>query len=537
MVLHMLNLAVLGAATTTIAPDVIGDFQHSILWGLIIGAILAFVLGFGMGANDVSNAFGTSVGSKVLTMKQAYILATIFETLGAVLVGYNVTDTMRKGVVDIEVYASEPKTLFLGQIAILGGCSAWLMIATFAELPVSTTQSVVGATVGFSMVCRGFAGIQWSEILRIVISWFASPLFSGTISGLLYILLDIVVLRRKHPLENGLRALPYFYFACIAFNTFAVSYQGSKILHLASVPLWLAFVLSFVIGLVAALLVHFVMRPRLESWIHRRHTVASIRGSMKRSGTVLKHSVAPTDDIEGSYVIEKSKENGKDSAIENGIVQEKKEVIIDHQELPNTEEDACETYVPQPLEWTVRGFFSWLLPARERKEDPKTLKLFSSIQVFTACFAGFGHGANDVSNAIAPLTALLAIYQEMSVRQESPTPIYVLLYGVLAICIGLCILGHKVIKTVGQRMSDIHPASGFTIEFGAAVTALCASKIGLPISTTHCLVGSVVSVGCVKAGEGIRWSIFRNIVFSWLVTLPVSALIAAGIMLLLKLFV
>lgn len=80
---------------------------------------------------------------------------------------------------------------------------------------------------------------------------------------------------------------------------------------------------------------------------------------------------------------------------------------------------------------------------------------------------------------------------------------------------GLCVLGHKVIKTVGQRMSHIHPASGFTIEFGAAVTALCASKIGLPISTTHCLVGSVVSVGCVKAGEGIRWSIFRNIVFSW----------------------
>uniref|UniRef100_A0A914QVL0 Phosphate transporter n=1 Tax=Panagrolaimus davidi TaxID=227884 RepID=A0A914QVL0_9BILA len=182
-----------------------------------------------------------------------------------------------------------------------------------------------------------------------------------------------------------------------------------------------------------------------------------------------------------------------------------------------------------------RGFVAWLFPVRDRIEDAKTLKLFGSIQVFTACFAGFAHGANDVSNAVAPLAAIWAIYHDMNVEQKGETPIYVLLFGVFAIVVGLWILGHRVIRTVGEDMSEIHPASGFCIEFGAAVTALCASKVGLPISTTHCLVGSVVSVGTVKSGEGIDWKLFRNVALSWIVTLPVSGVISALIMLLMKL--
>ncbi|KAK6109434.1 Phosphate transporter family protein [Brugia pahangi] len=405
-----------------------------------------------MGANDVANAFGTSVGSKVLSLRKAYILAIIFESLGALFIGYNVTDTMRKSVINLNLYKNAPEELLVGQVAILAGCSTWLLIATFAQLPVSTTHSITGATVGFGLIMKGTEGIHWWKILNIVASWIISPLLSGIVSSVLYIIVDFTVIRRKNPFECGLRVLPYFYWFCIAFNTFAISFQGSKILHLAKLPLWLCLLISAAIATVVAFAIHFLMVPKLRKWIE-----------------------------------------------------------------------------------TLKHFVQWFLPDKKHQPDSRTTLVFGSIQAFTACFEGFAHGANDVANAIAPLAALLSIYAEMDVQQNDETPIWVLAYGVLAICVGLVLLGHKVIRTVGSEMSNINPASGFTIEFGAAVTALLASKAGLPISTTHCLVGSVVAVGVVKSrSAGVRWSIFRNIFLSWVVTLPASGIVAAGSMLLMK---
>ncbi|KAK0426963.1 hypothetical protein QR680_009992 [Steinernema hermaphroditum] len=483
--------------TTTMSIEA---FQSSLLWALIVGAALAFILGFGMGANDVSNSFGTSVGSGVLSLRNAFILACIFETLGAILVGFNVTDTMRKAVVDVEMYKDDPKTLELGQIAILGGCGAWLLIATALSLPVSTTHSLVGSTLGMSLVAKGFKGIVWTKILSIVMSWFASPLFSGTISIILYLIVDHTVLRRKDPFWKGLRILPIIYFVCISFNAFVVCFQGSKLLNLSDIPLWLALTIATICGILAALSFQYIARPFLIKWIDNQET--------ETIGKFDPNKMSPfaMTDIK-NY---------------NGV----SVITISDNGSAETEKQKKEKSSGGCVKRVVRR----IIPDPERKDDEKTLKLFSAIQVFTACFAGFAHGANDVSNAIAPMTALFSIYQNMDVLQRGETPIWILFFGALSICAGLCICGHRVIKTVGQKMSKITPASGFCIEFGAAVTALLASKVGIPISTTHCLVGSIVGVGAVKPGEGVNWSLFRNIAFSWVVTLPASGIIAAGIM-------
>ncbi|MCP9264470.1 hypothetical protein DINM_022565 [Dirofilaria immitis] len=407
--------------TSTITTAFMATFRNDVLWALILGIILAFLLGFSMGANDVANAFGTSVGSKVLTLRQAYILAVIFETLGALLIGYNVTDTVRKGVIDLTLYKDKPKEIFVGQIAILGGCSLWLLIATLARLPVSSTHSITGATVGFGLMTR-------------VGSWFVSPILSGVVSAALYIVIEHSVLRRKNPFRCGLRVLPIFYWLCIAFNVFTVQIMSDA-------------------------------TQAQDNILHQEYQTSKTESVLTITGVAIK-------------------------------------------------------------------FIRWMLPVDNHITDDKTMKIFSSIQAFTACFAGFAHGANDECDS--SLTALISIYSNLDVQQRNETPIYVLLFGVFAICVGLIVLGHRVIRTIGTDMSTVNAASSFTIEFSAAVTSLTASKLGLPISTTHSLVGSVVFVGMVRARKGVRWSIFRNIVLSWILTLPISGLMTMGLMLLLK---
>ncbi|KRX90295.1 Sodium-dependent phosphate transporter 1 [Trichinella pseudospiralis] len=191
-------------------------FQSQTLWILIVAFIIALILAYAIGANDTANNFGTSVGSKVLTLRHAYIFGTIFETLGAVLIGYNVTDTMRKGV-----------------------------------LPVSATHSVVGATVGFSLVLRGTRGIDWIEIGRIVASWFVSPILSGFISSVLYLIIRSTVLSAKNPIKCGLISLPIWYFAAVSIN-------------LLSVPLWGGILASIFGGLIVALLIQLFAVPQLR---------------------------------------------------------------------------------------------------------------------------------------------------------------------------------------------------------------------------------------------------------------------------------
>ena len=142
---------------------------------------------------------------------------------------------------------------------------------------------------------------------------------------------------------------------------------------------------------------------------------------------------------------------------------------------------------------------------------------------------------SQCSNAIGPLVAVVLIYMEGSIQQTGGTPWYILLYGGAGISIGLWIWGRRVIKTMGEDLTKITPSSGFTIEIGAATTVLLASKVGIPISTTHCKVGSVVMVGRVRTKEGVDWKLFRNIVIAWVLTVPVSALCSGGAMALLQL--
>ncbi|KAF7239088.1 Sodium-dependent phosphate transporter 2 [Varanus komodoensis] len=136
----------------------------------------------------------------------------------------------------------------------------------------------------------------------------------------------------------------------------------------------------------------------------------------------------------------------------------------------------------------------------------------------------------QVSNAIGPLVALWLIYDQGAVMQEAPTPVWLLLYGGIGICVGLWVWGRRVIQTMGKDLTPITPSSGFTIELASAFTVVVASNVGLPVSTTHCKVGSVVAVGWIRSKKAVDWHLFRNIFLAWFVTVPVAGLFSAAVM-------
>ncbi|CAF3403455.1 unnamed protein product [Rotaria sp. Silwood1] len=161
--------------------------------------------------------------------------------------------------------------------------------------------------------------------------------------------------------------------------------------------------------------------------------------------------------------------------------------------------------------------------------------IFKYLQILTAIFGAFAHGGNDVSNAIGPLIGLWLIYVDGSVTARSSTPLWVLFYGGLGISVGLWVWGRRVIRTIGEDLTKITPSSGFVIEVSTAFTVLFASNLSIPVSTTHCKVGSVVAIGRFRSKQNVDWSLFRNIIVAWVVTVPVTGGIAAGVMALLRL--
>lgn len=525
-------------------PESSGD----LLWILVVGFILAFFLAFGVGANDVANSFGTSVGAKVLTLRQACILATIFEILGAVLIGYKVSDTVRKGILDVSMYEDSPKDLMLGNLAALGGSAIWNILATAFSLPISGTHSIVGAVVGFSLVARGLRGIHWWELGKIVLSWFVSPVLSGFISVLLYLLIQFLILRKEKPLEPGLRSLPFFYGFTLFVNVFSVVHDGPRMLRFDLIPWWGAMIVAISVAVISMLVVWFFIVPRLRVTIERalssdtdndRITMTEIAQATKDQPKTLTYSFSPSDPVSDDIIdTDGNRKMSEANMLNGGRPASTVEVIsgrLQHNDVPNMHPHPH----PHPHHPPHKRLSLVMIeeaalavpPCKENQDDdkPETAKLFSFLQVLTAVFGSFAHGGNDVSNAIGPLIALWMIYFDGNVLQNSETPIYILLYGGVGISLGLWIWGRRVIQTLGEDLTKVTPSNGFTIEIGAASTVLLASKVGIPISTTHCKVGSIVFVGWVRSRKGVDWGLFRNIILAWLLTLPVTGGLTAAI--------
>ena len=435
----------------------------SILMGLAL--IFGFYMAWNIGANDVANAMGTSVGSGALTLKRAVIVAGVLEFAGAFLVGSHVTETVRKGIVNPEIFMVDPTVYVLGMLAALLAAGVWLQIASYFGWPVSTTHSIVGAIIGFGLLVGGVQAVNWGKVISIAASWVVSPLISGTISFFIFMLLRKKIFNAAVPVAAAKKLTPVLVFFVFAILTLVMVFKGLKNLHL-HLSLFHALLVATAIGIVGALLSAF--------WVSR---IKLNQDSIKLQDNKDSAGIKPAG---GSH----TRKN------------------VDRRE-----------YEHQGVE-----------------------KIFIYLQILSACFVAFAHGANDVANAIGPLGAVVSVIRTGVVGMKATVPIWILALGGIGIVIGLATWGWRVIETVGKKITELTPSRGFSAEFGAAVTIVVASRLGLPISTTHTLVGAVMGVGLARGIAALNLNAIREIVLSWVITIPAGATFAIGIYYFLSLF-
>lgn len=400
------------------------------LWYLGLAAAFGLFMAWGIGANDVANAMATSVGSRALTIKQAILVAAVFEFAGAFLAGGQVTSTIRKSIIDASDVADRPELLIYGMLAALLAAAVWLLIASRRGWPVSTTHSIVGAIVGFAAVGIGVDFVHWNKVGQIAASWVVSPMLSGFIAFFIFMSVQRLILGTEDPLANARKYVPFYIFA-----------------------------VGFIMALVT--LLKGLKHVGVDLGAGQSLVVATIAGLVTMT---------------------------------IGIALIKRVKVV-----PSDDEDFRFTNVE---------------------------KIFGVLMVFTACGMAFAHGSNDVANAVGPVAAVVSIVKTGAVAQQSSLATWILLLGAVGIVLGLATFGWRVIRTVGRSITELTPSRGFAAELSAATTVVIASGTGLPISTTHTLVGAVLGVGIARGIGALNLRVVRNIMLSWIVTLPAGGILS-----------
>ncbi|UPQ99198.1 phosphate transporter [Chloropicon primus] len=463
------------------------------------GCIFAALFAYGLGANDVGNAFGTSIGSGALTMRVAVVIASVMEVVGAVTLGAGVADTLTRHISYLEredcwdCHGSEAmRGLYeIGMVYALASGSAFLLAATLFGLPVSSTHTIVGAVLGMTAVATHVFCIKWlwPGLMKIVASWFVSPLLAGAISVLLQFGIRRLVLEARTPLRRAYVALPVLSGSTIAVLAMLILYQQS------SLALWVQASIALGSGLAVWGLVQLLLLSRVK-----RHVESS---SIEMKGLRVENSGGGS----GVGSAQGSLEEGEGEE-ENGEV----EGASDAKAGPGAQSEEAN-----------------LLSGGATEELERAKMVFMYLQILTATLKSFAHGANDVANAAGPFAAVAGLYAGQDPCSITTT-IWVLLLCGAGIVLGLSISGHHVIKTIGKDLTAIDFPTGFSIELGSTMSVVLASCTGMPVSSTHCQVGSVIFIGMYENGaKHVKWSMLNKIIASWVVTVPVSALCAGGL--------
>ncbi|KAL7514597.1 hypothetical protein ACHAXN_011924 [Cyclotella atomus] len=479
------------------------------LWIAVTGTVIGFFYAFGIGANDVANAFATSVASKSVSLRMAVVIAAIFEFCGALFLGASVTTTVRGKIFDTDYYDDQPEVVMLGFMTSLVTASIMLLIATYFGMPVSTTHTVVGAIVGFSAAAEGFESINWPEFKNIIISWFVSPLVTGIFGFIIFFIIKHAILLSSDPFNRGYYSFSIILFLTIGLNVFFIFNKGTKnFTNFQDEVYDIKWVIptSWGVGLVCGLLWVWPFGPMALKTIEQRKLAKEQQLAATSGKTVEQEKAADDDEDE---VIDPDEEYvPKPAAV-------KPAVVSFHDNLEK-----------QSFHESKHAQECW---SNMTHYDEGVEQLFTFVQVFTASMNSFAHGANDIANAIAPVAGILAIYQTGELASKSVVPKWILAYGGVGLVLGLALYGYKVMKTIGYKLTALSPTRGASAELAASLTVVTASYIGLPVSTTQCIVGAVSGIGCVEGWRHVQWGQLAKVCVSWVVVFFTAAVFSAGI--------
>ncbi|WP_227431066.1 inorganic phosphate transporter [Psychrobacter sp. I-STPA6b] len=523
------SISTTSSPQSAITPTAANIFFASILvvmtlyflyWGLsytlhqqvllfVIATLFGVFMAFNIGGNDVANSFGTSVGAGTLTIPQALAVAAIFEVSGAILAGGEVTDTIRKGIVDLGGMTVEPTQFIYIMLSALIAAAFWLLFATKKGLPVSTTHSIIGGVVGSSIVLGIHIGgpelalstVKWSKIGEIAVSWVLSPLLGGILAYMLYGLIKSNILTYNERAQAQLAEIK----------------SAKKALKKR----------------------HKVFFNQLSESLQVSYTA-----SMIRDQEIYKHPDTARDELETDYYqnlydIEHER-TSLDSlkalktwvpfiAAFGGMVMT---AMVVFKGLKNIDMSLSTLHsfliisMVGALIWLTTFIYIKSLRGKQTEDLTRTtFILFSWMQVFTASGFAFSHGANDIANAVGPFAAIMDVIRNNAIATEAAVPSTVMVTFGIALVVGLWFVGKEVIQTVGTDLAEMHPASGFSAELSAAAVVMGASLLGLPVSSTHTLVGAVLGIGMVN--RNTNWSLMKPIGLAWVITLPAAAAMSA----------
>ncbi|ELE7146847.1 inorganic phosphate transporter [Campylobacter jejuni] len=468
--------------------------QHQLIL-FILASIFGIFMAFNIGGNDVANSFGTSVGAKTVTIKQALIIAAVFELSGAIFAGAEVTKTIRSGIV-IFPNSLDPMLFVIIMLAALLSSGVWIFIATKKGLPVSTTHSIVGGIVGASIMMGllKFDGIQtlsmikWSEILRIAISWIASPLLGGIVAYIIYSYIDKKILKPSEKLNDDLKNIKKERkkFKEEYFLNLKTKSQKEQIKELSA------------IALDEEEQENNFYRNKMKEFkdqekdidiysILKTHMpiIACIAAAIISAMFLFKglNNVSTLDILQNFWII--------------GIIGTISYVVT----------------------------FAIVKIVKKTELNKTTDRIFSWFQIFTASSFAFSHGANDIANAIGPFAAILDVLKNGTINATSPVPFAALAMFGVALVVGLWFLGKEVITTVGSKLATIRPTTGFSAELGASIVILLATQFGIPVSSTHILIGAILGIGVYN--KNANWIMMKPIGLAWIITLPAAGIMAA----------